>query len=200
MTPETMMATPPTPDEFHDWRSNAPCAAYDPEVFFDAAEADPRVEALAKNVCNGCPFQSRCLSAAMLANEEWGIWGGMNPQERLEYRPEWEKANGGRGAVRTMRQRNGVLWRRCDPYAERRFAARLQAAQRCYSLALAAGEFHRRDDYLAVLELIITHPTQDSGTIARWANMSKTRLNTMKREVFRMFNVEESSADEEMTA
>lgn len=184
-----MTTTPAVAEEFHNWRSIAPCAGIDPETFFDKAEDDADVEAFAKSICKDCPFSKTCLDTAMLAEEEWGIWGGMNPKERASYRPMWQRMQGGRSAIRAKRQDNGILIH--DPSIDRRYSARLKAAQECRKLVLAGGQFHRREDYLAVLELIIAHPTEDSGTLARRAGVSKTWFNTQKREVYHMFGVTE---------
>lgn len=193
MNTAQIQATPAPADQYHDWRAVAPCASLDPDLFFDRAEEDPAAEAEAKATCGSCPFRENCLTTAMIANEEWGIWGGMTPDERKDYRPLWQKLNGGRGAVRTMRERSGVVRHR-DPGIERHYTARLKAAQKCRSLALQAGDFHhRRDEFLSILELIISHPTESSTTIARWSGMSKTKFNDLKREVFAIFNVEETA-------
>lgn len=176
-------------DDFHNWRAIAPCAGIDPEVFFDKAEEDPDVAAFAKSVCKGCPFAQKCLDTSMLADEEYGIWGGMTPEERASYRPMWERIQGGRSAIRAKRNDNGILIH--DPSIDRRYSARLKAAQECRKRVLAGGQFHRREDYLAVLELIIYHPTEDSGTLARRVGLSKTWFNTMKREVYHMFGITE---------
>ena len=37
----------------------------------------------ARQVCEVCPVRTRCLAAALLYGEEYGIWGGLDPDERL---------------------------------------------------------------------------------------------------------------------
>lgn len=176
-------------EEFHDWRATAPCASLDPELFFDLAEEDPAAEAEAKAVCKSCPLADRCLNSAMLADEEWGIWGGMTPEERRRYRTMWERQNGGRGVLRSKRTATGILIH--DPSIERRYSARQRAAKRAHDILTARAPFHRREDYLAVLELIITHPTESSAKLASRSGMSKTWFNTNKREAYALAGVSE---------
>ncbi|MDN5744404.1 MAG: WhiB family transcriptional regulator [Nocardioidaceae bacterium] len=38
---------------------------------------------MAKELCAACPLQRACLREALVEDEEWGIWGGLNPQERV---------------------------------------------------------------------------------------------------------------------
>lgn len=188
MNPALKMAAPKVA-EGGEWQKEAPCSAFDPEFFFDHAERDPDVEQIAKDVCATCPVRQKCLDRAMLNDEQYGIWGGLNPAERTRHRAAWERNMGGRGVVRAMRERNGILIH--DPSIDRRYSARLKAAQECRQRAIEAGSFHRRDEYMAVLELIIAHPTEDSGRLAHRVGFSKAWFNTMKREVYDRFGIKE---------
>ncbi len=42
----------------------------------------PEARAARRN-CFSCPVRTRCLSAALLYGEEYGIWGGLDPEQRL---------------------------------------------------------------------------------------------------------------------
>lgn len=71
----------------NDWRPEAACRGLDPEFFFSSDEIANRQERLereaeAKAVCTRCIVRSDCLSYALEAGERYGIWGGLNPQER----------------------------------------------------------------------------------------------------------------------
>lgn len=188
-------AAPDLTGGFHHWQAAGLCATdYDPDFFFDISEKDHNAAAAAKSVCAGCTIRERCLDAAMLADEEYGIWGGMTPLEREEYRPMWERMNGGRGAVRTQRKKTGIVIH--DPSIQRRYAARLKAAQECRRKILDYGTFHRCEEFLAVLEAIISNPTEDSGKLSRRLGFSKAWFNTMKREAFDLFDVQEVCEEE----
>ena len=39
-------------------------------------------EMSAKRICALCPLKQQCAEYAILANEEFGIWGGTTPEER----------------------------------------------------------------------------------------------------------------------
>ena len=72
----------------NDWRARAACKGMDPEHFFssddDGANKHERAEreAAAKAVCVKCDVRRDCLSYAIAAGERYGVWGGMNAQER----------------------------------------------------------------------------------------------------------------------
>jgi WhiB family redox-sensing transcriptional regulator len=48
------------------------------------------LEAPAKSVCRRCPVQHDCLDYAITENEQFGIWGGLNPSERDRIRTSYE--------------------------------------------------------------------------------------------------------------
>jgi Transcription factor WhiB len=59
------------------WRAFAACRGIDAETFFDE-ESWPD----ARRVCAGCPVRSLCLQWALIAEEEFGLYGGLSPRER----------------------------------------------------------------------------------------------------------------------
>jgi hypothetical protein len=61
------------------WAARALCAQADPEIFFPPA-GDPGTEA--KKICARCPVRQDCLAYALDADERFGIWGGLDPDER----------------------------------------------------------------------------------------------------------------------
>ena len=70
-------------DTDQDWRAHALCAKNDPDLFFAAGALEHK---LAKTVCRRCPVRSECLSYAMDAPVDHGVWGGMTERERRRYR------------------------------------------------------------------------------------------------------------------
>lgn len=60
----------------------------DPDLFFFEDELPthmkPRVQAnAAREICSQCPLSYECLEYALLADEPYGIWGGMTRKERV---------------------------------------------------------------------------------------------------------------------
>lgn len=49
------------------------------EAFFSL---DDGSRELAKQVCDGCSVRSQCLTEAITAGYDDGIWGGLEPEER----------------------------------------------------------------------------------------------------------------------
>jgi WhiB family transcriptional regulator, redox-sensing transcriptional regulator len=61
------------------WAVRASCAQTDPEIFFPP-HGDPATEA--RQICACCPVRDDCLAYALDAAERFGIWGGLDPDER----------------------------------------------------------------------------------------------------------------------
>lgn len=64
-----------------EWITNARCRHGDVDVFFsDRAEHI----AEAKAICARCPVRIPCRGWALLNREEYGVFGGLDAEERLE--------------------------------------------------------------------------------------------------------------------
>jgi WhiB family transcriptional regulator, redox-sensing transcriptional regulator len=61
------------------WTDQALCAQADPDAFFSESA---RQTTVAKAVCCRCPVRQPCLSQALDAREEFGVWGGLDGNER----------------------------------------------------------------------------------------------------------------------
>ncbi|WP_307090846.1 WhiB family transcriptional regulator [Rhodococcus sp. SORGH_AS_0301] len=81
----------PVPVTTHwDWQLHGSCRNHACDPFF--AE-DPSSEALAKQICSGCPVLQTCRQHAIICNEPYGIWGGLKPEERSKRRWEYTAHN-----------------------------------------------------------------------------------------------------------
>ena len=69
-----------------EWQYEGACRTTDPETFFSPdAERGPRRrrrEAAAKALCAVCPVRQACLEHALAVREPYGVWGGLNINER----------------------------------------------------------------------------------------------------------------------
>lgn len=61
------------------WEERAACGTADPEVFFAGTLREERI---AKRTCAVCPVRLECLSYALSARVEHGVWGGLTDRER----------------------------------------------------------------------------------------------------------------------
>lgn len=72
--------------EEYEWQYRGACRTVDPETFFSPdAERGPRRrsrEAAAKALCATCPVIRECLEHALTVREPYGVWGGLNINER----------------------------------------------------------------------------------------------------------------------
>ena len=79
----------PLSDPELEWRDSAACLRLPPlqaKKFFGNDEmespADRRErEDEAKAICRQCPVRIECLDYAIVTNEQYGIWGGLNESE-----------------------------------------------------------------------------------------------------------------------
>ena len=66
-----------------------PCQNTDPELWFgEAANLDEWTDTgsryvQARKLCGRCPVRQKCLEYALEQREEFGMWGGLSPRERL---------------------------------------------------------------------------------------------------------------------
>ena len=82
------MTSPLYPDELPTWRDDAACLGMDPDLFFPPPGWYGAEEA--KAICQGCPVRAECLEYALQTRPVYGIWGGLNHNER------WDVARGRR--------------------------------------------------------------------------------------------------------
>lgn len=83
-----------TPDSLWDegqWRDHAACRHTDANLFFPAGSTGVAILQLdaAKAVCRSCPVQDACLQFAFETNQEAGVWGGKDEDERRRMRRTW---------------------------------------------------------------------------------------------------------------
>jgi WhiB family transcriptional regulator, redox-sensing transcriptional regulator len=66
------------------WRELAACRTADPELFFPIGKTGPAIGEIqrAKAVCASCPVRERCLTFALDTRQDFGIWGGLDDDER----------------------------------------------------------------------------------------------------------------------
>ena len=66
-----------------EWMRRAACSGMT-HAFFPEGSGPPPTEA--RLICEGCAVTRECLGHAILAGENWGVWGGMGPKQRRRVR------------------------------------------------------------------------------------------------------------------
>ena len=61
------------------WTRWALCAQTDPDMFFSDSTSQTEQ---AKTICSQCPVRFECLCSSLEAREEFGVWGGLDRDER----------------------------------------------------------------------------------------------------------------------
>lgn len=72
--------TPP-PLRLRDWANQGLCATQPGNWYPEPNRIDEST--VEKAVCGRCPVREACLAYALDAGEAFGIWGGLDPDERL---------------------------------------------------------------------------------------------------------------------
>ena len=67
-----------------EWMREANCRNMDTDLFFP--ELGAQYSTFAKEVCKECPVQDPCLWYANKNREMDGMYGGMTPNQRLQWR------------------------------------------------------------------------------------------------------------------
>ncbi len=62
------------------------CQEIDGELWFPEAGGESYELRQAKKICSECPVQLLCAQYAIVADEAYGIWGGLTPHQRDEIR------------------------------------------------------------------------------------------------------------------
>ncbi len=75
------------------WRNRSACLDEDPELFFPVGTTGPAVEQTerAKAVCNSCAVVNECLEWSLETNQDAGVWGGLNEDERRTLRRQRQR-------------------------------------------------------------------------------------------------------------
>ncbi|WP_374968185.1 WhiB family transcriptional regulator [Terrabacter sp. BE26] len=63
------------------WKERGTCRQTDPELWF--ADTSRRTKARAASICASCPVRRPCLAWALVFDEEFGVWGGLDAAERF---------------------------------------------------------------------------------------------------------------------
>jgi WhiB family redox-sensing transcriptional regulator len=69
------------------WQQSGACRSGTATDFYPPMQTERKHERLArerraKSVCATCPVQAACLEHAIAVDERFGIWGGLNHDER----------------------------------------------------------------------------------------------------------------------
>lgn len=74
-------------DDGYDWRDDAACPAYDPELWFPTSGGQKLRKA--REICDGCPVKRECFEYAVNNPAiDTGIWGGVSGREPNGYMTE----------------------------------------------------------------------------------------------------------------
>jgi WhiB family redox-sensing transcriptional regulator len=69
-----------------EWSSRAACLSVEPELFFPVGTTGRAMTDVdsAKQVCAGCAVLVDCRDYALRTRQPFGVWGGLDEEERRE--------------------------------------------------------------------------------------------------------------------
>ena len=70
-------------DREQDWKEQAACKGMDRSIFFPALGYNQHSKVAIK-ICKTCPVKQRCTEFAINNKIAFGIWGGLNPNQRQQ--------------------------------------------------------------------------------------------------------------------
>ena len=79
----------PTAPALGEWHTRGLCIGEDPEAFFPSHGAPGSA---ARQICAACAVHHECLMYATAA-DEFGIWGGLDQQERRNLKRREQRRN-----------------------------------------------------------------------------------------------------------
>ncbi|MEV3895393.1 WhiB family transcriptional regulator [Streptomyces anulatus] len=75
------------PTRSRNWRDDAKCIGTETELFFPVSSKGTPAKFQAmhmKELCRRCPVREQCLTHALTYREDYGVWGGLDEEERTE--------------------------------------------------------------------------------------------------------------------
>ena len=74
-----------------EWQMMGACRDSEPDLFFPVGSTGPAVGQIdrAKAICSSCSVQEECLQYALESNQEAGVWGGYQEDDRRRLRKRW---------------------------------------------------------------------------------------------------------------
>jgi len=65
-----------------EWSKDAACAEIGPVDYAFFPDSGSGGYNMAREVCDRCPVRYECLQDALDRDEQWGMYGGLTPNER----------------------------------------------------------------------------------------------------------------------
>lgn len=189
-----------------DWRAKKSCDATLADRAFDTADdlvelgltkgaaQDVAADAVAqaKRVCAACPVRAACRDSALREERGelgFGVWGGMDPAQRLAYRPTWlkiKKINGLETAPTVVVDQDALHVNTGVNSRYRVREARVRAAKDLLLLqpefVLDGGKKYGRHSYsqlMQLLDMILANPSTSADVLSARIGRSRTWFNDM---------------------
>lgn len=194
-----------------DWRSKSICDPNSVDKAYNTAEdlvedhdipmgvardmaAD--AEAAAKRVCIGCPVREMCRDSALQEERGepgFGVWGGMDPVERLAYRPTWLKVKKIQGLATAPSTQSDQDAFHANTGVNSKYQVRLARSlaakdtlqpQPGFVLQSLKYGRHEQSELMKLLDMVISNPTATAKDLSERIGRSATWFRDLLRLIF----------------
>lgn len=164
---------------------------YDPWFSDDADD-----QALARGICHQCPVWATCITHALVNDFPFGIFGGLDPEERAPLREKMfdELPADAIAALTDKYFIPDITEERSNPSVEAKYRRRLERAEQCRELLLAADPEDVGQHYttwMDCVEAVLDNPTGTGDQLGKViGGKSSALFNRRLRECFEYFGMD----------
>lgn len=175
---------------FVDWQYQAVCGPVDQE--YDPWFSDkPDERKLAKAICESCPVKIHCLTSALVNGYEFGIFGGMDEEERIPLREKY-LGNPELEVLYLLPNIIDEVPQVKTASVEARYRRRIERAEICYNELLNLHPDEQPDHYrvwIEALRAVFKNPQGSGDELGRAIGRSAAVFNSRIRECFDHFGL-----------
>lgn len=158
---------------------------------------DPHDQAVARTVCRQCPVAATCAVVALVNDFEYGIFAGLDPDERKPLREKmFHDLDANHIAALTDKYfMPNIMDNRSNPSVEAKYRRRRERAETCRALLMDADPNDVGDHYpvfLACVEAVLDNPAGTGEQLGHAIGKSGALFNQRLRECFEYFNMDMS--------
>lgn len=177
------------------WQDRGLCAPI--QANFDPWFSDDSDEQMvARSICMSCPARADCIVHALVNDFEYGIFGGLSPEERKPLRENMLQELDTK-VVAELNHSYGVVMSSeeyASPSVEAKYTRREQRANQCYEMLTQRNpdEVPHYEMYLDVLRAVLRDPTGTGEELGKSIGKSTAMFNQRLREAFEFFHMDMS--------
>lgn len=158
---------------------------------------DANDQALARGICRECPVWATCMTHALVNDFPFGIFAGLDPEERKPLREKMFKELPAESiaALTDKYFIPDIMEERPNPSVEAKYRRRRERAETCREMLLTADPHDVGQHYgmwLDCVEAVLDNPTGTGEALGKVVGKSAALFNQRLRECFEYFGMDMS--------